>query len=378
MHERETTRRRGRLHGPNRLRLGIFGANCSSGLAATTVPERWDATWDNNAAVARLADAAGIEFMLPIARWRGYGGATDFQKSTLETITWACGLLAITQNLTVFGTVHVPLIHPIVAAKQFVTVDLMSRGRFGLNVVCGWNEDEFEMFGQAQREHDTRYAYGQEWLDVVLRIWERDEPFDYDGEFIRLKGVIGFPKPWANSRPVLMNAGASSAGRSFGARNCDFLFTIVSDLERARSDVAEVKRLAAAHGCDALDVFTTSYVVCRPTQREAEDYHRHYAVENADWAAVDHLTRLQGLHTKGRPPELQQKFRERFAGGHGSFPLVGSPDHVAGELRRIADAGFAGTTLGFVDYRAELPFFIAEVLPRLERMRLRVAATPAD
>jgi FMNH2-dependent dimethyl sulfone monooxygenase len=372
------TRRPSRLHGPNRLRLGIFGANCSSGLAATTVPERWDATWENNEAVARLADAAGIEFMLPIARWRGYGGATDFQKSTLETITWACGLLAVTKDLTVFGTVHVPLIHPIVAAKQFVTIDLMSRGRFGLNIVCGWNDDEFEMFGQAQREHDTRYAYGQEWLDIVLRTWECEEPFDYDGEFIHVKDVTGFPKPWGNSRPVLMNAGASGAGRSFGARNCDFLFTILSDLERARVDVAEVKRLAAVGGRDALDVFTTSYIVCRPTQREAEDYHRYYAVENADWAAVDHLTKLQGLHTRGRPPEVQQNFRERFAGGHGSFPIVGSPDHVADELGRIAAAGFAGTTLSFVDYRAELPFFATEVLPRLQRMGLRALHAPVD
>jgi FMNH2-dependent dimethyl sulfone monooxygenase len=378
MHSGETTRRHSRLHGPNRLRLGIFGANCSSGLAATTVPERWDATWENNEAVAKLADVAGIEFMLPIARWRGYGGATDFQKSTLETITWACGLLAATKNLIVFGTVHVPLIHPIVAAKQFVTIDLMSRGRLGLNIVCGWNDDEFEMFGQAQREHDARYAYGQEWLDVVLQTWERREPFDYDGQFIHVKGVTGSPKPWGNSRPILMNAGASAAGRSFGARNCDFLFTIVSDLERSRNDVAEVKRLATAGGRDTLEVFTTSYVVCRPTQREAEEYHHYYAVENADWDAVDHLTRLQGLHTKGRPPELQQKFRERFAGGHGSFPIVGSPDHVAEELGRIAAAGFAGTTLAFVDYRAELPFFAAEVLPRLQRMGLRVAAAPAD
>jgi FMNH2-dependent dimethyl sulfone monooxygenase len=57
--------------GPNRLKLGIFGANCSSGLAATTVEERWQATWDNNAALAKLADDAGIEFMLPLARlWR--------------------------------------------------------------------------------------------------------------------------------------------------------------------------------------------------------------------------------------------------------------------------------------------------------------------
>jgi alkanesulfonate monooxygenase SsuD/methylene tetrahydromethanopterin reductase-like flavin-dependent oxidoreductase (luciferase family) len=340
------------------------------------VPERWDASWENNEAVARLADAAGIEFMLPIARWRGYGGVTDFQHSTFETITWACGLLAATKDLTVFGTVHVPLISPIVAAKQFVTVDHMSRGRFGLNIVCGWNEDEFEMFSQALREHDTRYAFGQEWLDVVLGLWERERPFDYDGRFIRVKGAVASPKPWGGSRPILMNAGASTAGRSFGARNCDFLFTVVADLEKARDDVAEIKRVAAGLGRDSLDVLTTSYVVCRPSQREAEEYHHYYAVENADGYAVERLMTLQGLHTKGRPPELQQKFKERFAGGHGSFPLIGAPDHVAEQLSQIAAAGLAGTTLSFVDYRAELPFFVAEVLPRLERMGLRVPAHP--
>ncbi len=364
--------RRNELHGPNRLRLGIFGANCSSGLAITTVPERWDATWENNEAVAKLADAAGIEFMLPIARWRGYGGTTDFHNSTFETITWACGLLAATKNLTVFGTVHVPLIHPIVAAKQIVTVDRMSRGRFGLNIVCGWNEDEFAMFNQTQREHDARYAFGQEWLDIVLGLWEREQHFDYDGQFIQVKGVIGSPKPWGGTRPALMNAGASTAGRSFGARNCDFLFTILADPEKARHDVAEIKSLAARQGRGDLDVLTTSYVVYRPSQREAEDYHHYYAVENADGDAVERLMKLQGLHTQGRPPEVQQKFKERFAGGHGSFPLVGSPDHIAEQLRRIAAAGFAGTTLSFVNYRAEFPFFIAEVLPRLESMGLRV------
>jgi alkanesulfonate monooxygenase SsuD/methylene tetrahydromethanopterin reductase-like flavin-dependent oxidoreductase (luciferase family) len=370
--EASTPRRRNNLHGPNWLRLGIFGANCSSGLAVTTVPERWDATWENNEAVARLADAAGIEFMLPIARWRGYGGTTDFQSSTFETITWACGLLAATANLTVFGTVHVPLISPIVAAKQIVTVDHMSRGRFGLNIVCGWNADEFEMFSQALREHDDRYVFGQEWLDVVLGVWEREQPFDYHGQFIRVKGATGSPKPWGGGRPVLMNAGASVAGRSFGARNCDFLFTIVADLEKAPHDVAEIKRMAVGLGREDLGVLTTSYVVCRSSQREADDYHHYYAVEKADGDAVEHLMKLQGLHTKGRPPELQQKFKERFAGGHGSFPLVGSPDHVAAQLGRIAAAGFAGTTLSFVDYRRELPFFVAEVLPRLERAGLRV------
>src|SRR5688500_8793938 len=97
----------------NRFKLGLFAANCSSGLAATQVPERWDASWEHNLALARMADAHGFEFLLPIARWRGYAGPSDFEGTTLETITWACGLLAHTREITVFGTVHAPLVHPI-------------------------------------------------------------------------------------------------------------------------------------------------------------------------------------------------------------------------------------------------------------------------
>ena len=125
--------------GPNRLKLGLFGANCSSGRAVTLVPERWSGNWPDCLRLALMADEAGIEFMLPIGRWKGYGGTTDYQGATFETVSWAAGLLAATRRLTVFGTVHAPLIHPIIAAKEFVTADHIGAGRFGLNVVCGWN-----------------------------------------------------------------------------------------------------------------------------------------------------------------------------------------------------------------------------------------------
>jgi alkanesulfonate monooxygenase SsuD/methylene tetrahydromethanopterin reductase-like flavin-dependent oxidoreductase (luciferase family) len=150
------------MNNGNRFKLGLFGANCSSGRAVTTVPERWSASWADNLAVGRMADAAGLDFLLPIARWKGYGGDTDYQGTTLETITWAAGLLASTERITVFGTVHAPLFPPVIAAKQFVTVDHISQGRFGLNLVVGWNADEFDMFGVKQRDHEDRYAYGQE------------------------------------------------------------------------------------------------------------------------------------------------------------------------------------------------------------------------
>ena len=65
------------LHGPNRLKLGIFAANADGGLTLTCVPERWSARWAEIAALARMADLAGLEFFLPIARWKGFGGETN-------------------------------------------------------------------------------------------------------------------------------------------------------------------------------------------------------------------------------------------------------------------------------------------------------------
>ena len=353
----------------NKLKLGIFSPNCSGGMAVTKVPERWDASWENNLKLAQMADEAGIEFLLPIARWKGYGGETDFEGSTLETITWACGLLAKTKRITVFGTVHAPLVHPIFAAKQMVTVSHVSEGRFGLNIVCGWNQDEFEMFGIAQREHDTRYEYGQEWWDVVQKIWRENVPFDYEGRFIKLKNVIGKPKPY-KWRPVVMNAGSSGAGRAFGAKNCDFLFTVLIDLEKGKQDVQRTKEIAAGFG-RSVDVFTTSYVVLRPTRKEAQEYHEYYTTKMGDQVAADHLMELQGLHAQSFPAEAFKSIRQRFFGGHGVYPLIGDPDDVAAELAKISAAGFIGTTITFVNYLDEFPYFRDEVLPRLERLGLR-------
>src|ERR1700742_213828 len=182
------------LDGGNRLKIGLFGANCSSGRAVTKVPERWSGNWEDNLRLVRMADEAGIDFMLPIGRWKGYGGDTGYQEATLETVTWATGLLQSTKRITVFGTVHAPLFHPIIASKQMVTADHIGEGRFGLNIVVGWNEGEFEMFGVEQREHAARYDYAQEWLDAVKLMWSDREQFDYVGKHLKLASVRAKPK----------------------------------------------------------------------------------------------------------------------------------------------------------------------------------------
>ena len=107
--------------GGNEYKMALFGSNCSGGVAFVNVPERWDGSWENNLKLTHLSEKVGIECIIPVARWKGFGGITDPSAHTLETFTWACGLLAQTSKINVFGTVHVPLIHPILAAKPQVT-----------------------------------------------------------------------------------------------------------------------------------------------------------------------------------------------------------------------------------------------------------------
>ena len=357
----------------NRLKLGLFGANCSSGRAVTLAPERWSGTWPDCLRLARMADEFGIEFMLPIGRWKGYGGETDYQGATFETVTWACGLLAKTERLTVFGTVHAPLIAPLIAAKEFVTADHIGEGRFGLNLVCGWNEGEFEMFGATLRDHELRYAYAQEWLDIVKLAWSPREDFDFDGSFFTLKRVRAKPKPYGDTRPLIMNAGASPTGQAFAIRNCDALFSNVSrgiSFEETVRHVENVKALARQSGRE-IDVYTVGVVTCRATAREAEDYHRHCIVENADWDAVDNILAMKNITPQTCSPEEFRRIRDHQANGMGGLPLVGDPDNVAQVLTQLAAAGLTGVAVSFVNYLDELPYFCAEVLPRLSRAGLR-------
>ena len=355
----------------NKLKLGIFSANCSSGMAVTKVPERWVNNWENNLDLVAQCDQAGLEFMLPIARWIGYGGETDFHGNVLETVTWAAGLAAHSKRIQVFATVHTAFNHPVVTAKQLATLDQLSNGRIGLNVVAGWNKPEYDAFGvDLPSAHVDRYRMAQEWFDYLQKLWSEDKPFDWQGEFYKGTGVYGLPHPVQSRIPVI-NAAASKEGREFAMRNADFLFTPVFDFDQAAATVKDVQSLARAANRD-VNVLTFCTVVCRPTQKEAEDYLAYYAGENADWGAVDNLMTLQGMHAQSFTKEALAMFRDRFAAGHGGYPLVGTPDHIADQLEQLSATGVAGTTLAFVDYAKEFPYFRQEVLPRLEARGLRL------
>jgi len=272
----------------------------------------------------------------------------------------------------VFGTVHAPLIHPIIAAKQFVTADHISEGRVGLNVVCGWNEGEFEMFGLEQRGHENRYEYAKEWLDAVKAIWTRSEEFDFEGKYIQLKKVRAKPKPYGGGRPIIMNAGASATGQAFAIANCDVLF-----IAPPKGDVADWKRVVRHVKSEAqqqgrqIAVYTVGVITCKPNRGAAEDYYRYCILEHADWRAVDNILGLRNITRENHSREDFQKLRIHQANGLGGLPLVGDPDFIATQLADLSAAGFDGIAVSLVNYVDELPYFAAEVLPRLSRLGLR-------
>ncbi len=364
------TRTMNPMLGPNRLKLGIFSANAEGGLALTRAPERWPADWPGIVAVARMADRAGLEFFLPIARWKGYGGVTNSREWSFETLTHAAALAGATERIALFATVHVPMVHPVFAAKALATIDHASGGRAGLNIVCGWHPEEFAMFGVPMIEE--RYAQGLEWFEVLSRIYTEDAPFDFAGRFYDLRSVSGQPRPVQRPRPVTVNAGFSPPGRDFAARAADFLLTTFVEIEDGRRQIADMAARAAQHG-RSVGVHGTAHVVCRPTQAEAEDYYEWYAVTMEDTAAADHYMGTKEKFSSSHDPAAYRLHRKRFVGGAGTFPLIGTPQHIAAQMVRISDAGFAGLALSFVNYREELPYFIATVLPLLQQAGLRGA-----
>jgi alkanesulfonate monooxygenase SsuD/methylene tetrahydromethanopterin reductase-like flavin-dependent oxidoreductase (luciferase family) len=176
------------LFNDNKLKLGTFGTNVGNGCAISTIDGVFKTTWPEAEAIAKLTDEAGFEAIVPVARWRGFGGETDFNGPSFETYTWAAGLGALTHSSTLFATCHVPTIHPILAAKQATTVDHITNGRFAINIVCGWFRGEIEMFGSEIMEHDARYDYAEEWLGIMKRLWTEEDDFDFEGRYFKIKG----------------------------------------------------------------------------------------------------------------------------------------------------------------------------------------------
>ncbi|MGI4895016.1 MAG: LLM class flavin-dependent oxidoreductase, partial [Janthinobacterium lividum] len=260
---------------------GIFLPIGNGGWVMSDTAPHPEATYAYNRAAAVLAEEIGLDFVMSMAKWRGYGGRTDHWGRTLESMTMMAALAEATERVQIWATVHTNLFHPALVAKMFATLDQISQGRCGMNVVVGAYEHEFSQMGQWRTDfsHDDRYRYTLEWLDLVERLWTEDSVTAH-GEFFTLDDCQSRPHP--STRPTIISAGRSPAGLQFQAEHCDGSFLTAPDLAGLREAGERVKEMAAEQG-RSLKTYAMLTVVMAETdalaQRRFTEYGRGYDAE---------------------------------------------------------------------------------------------------
>jgi FMNH2-dependent dimethyl sulfone monooxygenase len=152
------------------MMLGLFLPIQSGGWTASTLPRTTTWTFDYNAGLARQAEDLGFDIVFGLAQWLPKGGYNDVQDGqAIDSFMTVGALAAITSRILLISTVHVlygPW-HPLHFAKFGATLDHISKGRWGVNVVTGHRAVEHEMFGWSRIEHDRRYELADEFLRLV-------------------------------------------------------------------------------------------------------------------------------------------------------------------------------------------------------------------
>jgi FMNH2-dependent dimethyl sulfone monooxygenase len=358
-----------------RLKLGTFQTNLDSGCVMSDLDGRLDISWSNTVALAKLAEEMEFEALVPVARWHGFGGATNPQGPGFEAYTWAAGIAAFTSKPGVFATSHISLNHPIIAAKQSTVIDHISGGRYTLNIVTGWNQPEIDMFGSVMMSHQDRYACAEEWLAIIKRLWTEDESFDHEGKFYKItKGYLA-PKPIQRPYPAVMNAGASERGRHFATKYSDLVFTVIrtGGLEEVRAHVQAYHKLAREEYGREVRVWTVANIVQGETEQEARDFYRYYVHEKGDWAAAQNMIDVFAAEINSRniPPERLKAYQEAFIAGWGGFPLIGTKEQIVDGLRNLSRAGLDGVLLAWPRFEQGMREFRDVTYPLIEQAGLR-------
>ncbi len=357
------------LYSANRLKLGTFATNVDGGTIKSSVKGRAEATWASTSAIACITDNMMFEALVPLGRWRGFGGTTDHGGSSFESYTWAAAIGAITEHSAVFSTSHVPTIHPILAAKQGATIDHVTGGRFALNVVCGW-DSQMEMFGTSLLDHSKRYHQAAEWLEIIQRLWSEPGTLDFDGQYYTVAGGFLDPKPITKPFPPIMNAGTSETGRRFAARYCDMAFLAPKPLDQLKAEISNYRKLAWEEFGRTLQIWTWAYVVHGETHKEAEAFYHHYVHEVGDWEGAKGQINARGIFSPPTPEEDFRRIQEQLVAG-GGVPLIGSADEIADALAGLSDIGLDGVLLSWPRYQEGAEHFKNEIYPRIVQLDLR-------
>lgn len=341
--------------------FGVFLPIAKGGWIISRSTPVLDASYRQNREAAILADEIGLDFIMSMAKWRGFGGATQHWDVSLESVTMMAGIAEATRRARIIATMHAGLHNPAVVAKMITTLDQISGGRAGLNIVSGSFKEEFEQMGawDASLDHDQRYAMTAEWTDIIKSLWS-DQRVDYEGQFFTIKDCVSEPKPIANPRPFLVCAGQSERGLRFSVRNTDACFIGGKDDAETGAISRRAKALAEEFGT-TIKTYCMSTVICADTNARAEALAQQYR-EGLDVEAVTGMMRSFGVDVSGKNNAMVERASNAFM----THTTIGDPAACHAQLSALLrDCELDGVMLIFPDYVTGLTRFGQDILPHL-------------
>jgi dimethylsulfone monooxygenase len=363
--------------GDDELILGLFLPLQEGAWSPSAAPRSTDWSWEFNKQCAILGEQHGYDLAFGLAQWLGkggYGGDIRFREHELDPLISTASLAAVTERITLISTVHVLYRwHPVHLAKYGATLDHISSGRWGLNVVTGYKPSEYRMFGLEPFEHDLRYDMAHEFTSMMKQLWAAEENVDMTGEYWSMEGAHILPK-CVNGRPLLVNAASSGAGLEYAAQHSDLIFITSpggADLDAAVESLpahnARIKALAAEKGRQVKTVINP-HIIMRETDAAAEQAYQDI-LDNEDTVAADNFV---AAFTGGDNKSWRGHSRNQWVVG-GNVHLVGGPERVVEGIQRLKDAGCDGIQVNFFDYLPDMHRFAELAIPLMQDAGLRKA-----
>jgi pyrimidine oxygenase len=348
--------------------IGVFIPIANNGWIMSATSPQYMPTWELNRAVTLKAERYGLDFALSMIKLHGFGGPTQFWDYALESFTLMAGLAAVTEKIKLYASVPVLAVPPPIAARMAVTIDSISNGRFGVNIVSGWQKAEYDQMNiwPGEAHFLRRYDYCAEYVTIMRELWAKGAS-DFKGEFFTMNDCRLLPKPTADIKIIC--AGQSQAGVDFAAQHADYNFCFGMGLNEPTKCQPAVQRNVDAsartgRNCGALLLFM---IIADETDEAANAKWERYK-EGADIDAIAWMNG-QGEADVRKSMDVSAIYMSRppSAMNLNIGTLVGSYATVAQLMDEICDVkGAAGVMLTFDDFLVGLDQFGQKIQPLMK------------
>jgi pyrimidine oxygenase len=355
------------------VKLGVFIPIGSRGWLISTTSPKTTPSFDLNRTVVQQAEHYGFDFALSMIKMRGFGGPSGYWDENLESFTLMAGIASVTRRIKLFASVAVLTVPPAFAARMAVTIDSIAPGRFGMNIVSGWQPTEYQQMGiwPGEEHFRKRYEYCSEYVTVMKELWETGRS-DFKGEFFTMDDCRLAPLP--SARIDIVGAAQSDRGMRFVAELGDYCFCGGGGLNQPETSAhvaGRLMKIAAETGRD-VGAFILLMIIADETDELAMAKWNRYKAgvdhEALEWqrtqATAD--TAASKESTVGQMVERQKA--EPIPTGQ--LKLIGSYASVARMMDEVAATpGVKGILMTFDDFVIGMEQFGQYIQPLMKSRR---------